>query len=250
MYRSKTKVSKSKKLDKSKKIKSSVQFYVGTKRWECREQEMLTDKLLDYVNYCFSLIYNVLAKRKCISLLNTPYEIILQFMCGIMNYNGLFYRFVHLRSHTNADNINTLKYKVIEDADLYLAECVFYNETEEIFYFNDRLIKLCLSFAHQKISLEFPPDLMAHRVTFQYDVNQKDLVSIDPSITPELCMLFMIAEHAVLHLPQKNPDYISHEKLSRSPLFMFHTIMNFKMVGDIESLLHDKLKGDDYILAL
>jgi len=248
MYRTKNKLSKSMKPAKIKKL--NKEFYVGTKRWQYKEQLTSTDALSAYVNNCFSLIYGLLSRQKHISIHNSPHQIIIQFMCAIMKHNNLFYSFVHLRRKVSEnDDINTIKYKVIEDVDLFIPECVWYNETEEVFYFNNRLIKTCLSYANQKIVLDFPTDLIDHRVNFDYHSTQSDTMNIDSSILPEMCMLFMIAEHAVLHLPQKNPDYINHEKSKKSNLFMFHTMITFRMVGDIESILK-KTIGDDNILSI
>lgn len=233
------------------KIPITRNFYVGTKRWQTKEISSVPTDLSKYTQYCFNLIYGLISKRKCISIEESPYEIILQFMCAIMKYNNIFYSLVQMkRKHNGLNNLNSIRYKVIEDAELCLAECVWYNEAEDIFYFNARLIRLCLSYAHQNISIEYPTELMDHEVNFEYHSTQTDILPIDDAILPELCTLFMIAEHAVLHLPEKYPDYISHEKTKESSLFTFHTRITFKMVGDIVSILQKRLDESDHILPI
>jgi hypothetical protein len=253
MYRTKHKeLRQSMKPPKPKKTTPLTrEFYVGTKRWQTKESSSVTDDLLKYTQYCFSLIYGLLSTRKCIPVEESPYEIILQFMCAIMKYNNVFYALVQMkRKRTDLRDLNALRYKVIDDADLYMAECVWYNDSDETFYFNARLIKLCLSYAHQNICIEFPPELLEHRVNFDYHSTQLDTMPIDVNILPEICTLFMIAEHAVLHLPEKNPDYISHKKTKKSPLFTFHTHIKFSNIGDLVSILQKKLDESERILSI
>lgn len=253
MYRTKHKELRqsAKQQQSNNKLPRTREFYVGTKRWQTKESSSVTDDLLKYTHYCFSLIYGLISTRRCISVEESPYEIILQFMCAIMKYNNVFYSLVQMKRHrTDLSDLNALRYKVIEDADLYMAECVWYNESDEAFYFNARLIRLCLSYAHQNINIEYPPELLEHRVNFEYHSTQTDTMPIDVSILPEICTLFMIAEHAVLHLPEKYPDYISHEKTKKSSLFTFHTHIKFKMVGDIVSILQKKLDESEQILSI
>lgn len=253
MYRTKHKELKKsmKSMNKQPHTPTTTEFYVGSKRWQTKESSSVTDDLLKYTHYCFSVIYGLLSTRKCISVEESPYEIILQFMCAIMKYNNIYSSMVQMkRKRTDLLNLNTIQYKVIEEADLYIAECVWYNENENIFYFNSKLIKLCLSYAHQNITIEYPSELMEHRVNFEYYTTQTDTMPIDISILPEMCTLFMIAEHAVLHLPEKHPDYISHEKTKKSSLFGFHTHIKFKMVGDIVSILQKKLDESEQILSI
>lgn len=248
MYRIKRK--ESKKTSKPQKLEpTTISFYVGTKRWLAKETSSVTENLLRYTQYCFSLTYGLLASRKCISIEESPYEIILQFMCGIMMYNNVFYTFTQMK-RKRTGNINDLRYKVLEDVDLYMPECIWYDENEECFIFNARLIRLCLSYAHQNITIEFPPELMEQRVNFEYNTTQTDTMPIEVDILPEIATLFMIAEHAVLHLAEKPPDIISHDKTKKSSLFTFHTRINFKMVGDIVSILQKKLDESEQILSL
>lgn len=253
MYRTKHKELKKmmKSENKQPQIPTTSEFYVGSKRWQIKEFSSVTDDLVKYTQYCFSLIYGLLSSRQSVMLEESPYEIILQFMCAIMKYNNIYSSVVQMKKRRNdLQNLNTMHYKVIEEADLYLAECVWYNQNEEIFYMNAKLIKLCLSYAHQHIFIEYPPELMDHRVNFEYHSSQTDTMPINISILPEMCTLFMIAEHAVLHLPEKSPDFISHEKTKKSTLFSFHTHIKFKMVGDIVSILQKKLDESEQILSI
>lgn len=230
---------------------STNEFYVGTKRWQLKMNTSVTDDLLKYTNYCFSSIYGLLEKRTRILVDESPYEIILQFMCVILKYNNLYYSLVQMkRRRADLLDLNTIKYKVIEDADITMAECVFYGETEDLLYFNARLIKLCLSYANQNVCINFPLELLEHHVKFEYYSTQRDILPINETLLPKLCILFMIAEHAVLHLPEKKPDYISHKSTQKSNLFTFHTYIKFNMTGDIVSILKQKMDESEQFFSI
>jgi len=227
------------------------EFYVGTKKWSIVEKQSATKDILKYIQYCFSVIYGLMTTKSCISIDDYPYEIILQFMCAIMKYNHTYYTFMS-RKNTNCsrEDRNVIRYKVVKDCDLYLAECVRYEPTSGLFYFNERLVKLCLSFSNQNVQIEFSQELEEKSIDFEYHSTQQDTVELDYSILPQMCMLFMIAEHAVLHLNESEPDYINHNKMKESNLFTVHTRVKIKKVGNITDILR-KFKGDtDHILTL
>lgn len=241
--------------DKPKKTITSVnkkEFYVGTKRWCTIEKLSPIEDLLKYTQYCFSKIYGLISAKECISIFDAPYEIILQFMCAIMQYNSVFYLFMAKNDgYCKTDGMNKIKYKVIENANLTLAECVRYNSSDGIFYFNDQLVKTCLKYSSQNVDINFAQESEDSNVDFEYHSSQKDTVELDSGIANAMYMLFLIAEHAVLHLVESsNPDYINHSKMKESTLFTYHTHVKIREVGNIRDILRKFKEEPDQILAI
>lgn len=222
--------------------------YIGKNQYTINQKYNPIQQLFDYVQHSLdSVLFFINSKKFQVNLLTDFAQIILHFIYAIVDFqNKLHFQIDDEFVFLNYDKGHleyTIKYAVV-DGQLLTSECVWYQNKTIIL--NKKMILAALERADDTCDILFDHQLENFKVNYNlYDICGEDQKILDASIIPKLCMLFVIADHAVQHIfDGPTTDYINHQNFGKNIQSISSTI-NISQLGDIKQLLSQNF--DSYI---
>lgn len=223
-------------------------FYVGNKQYSLNPKYNPIQKLFDYVQYGLdSALYYIDTKQFQVDLAVDFPQIILQIIYSILEFNNkLHIQYDHDFVCLNYEHghLEYLTHYAVVDGQLMMSECVWYQNKTMIF--NKKMILAALERANDTYDILFDQQLENFKLHAPlFDMCGDDQRTIDASIIPKLCMLFVIADHAVQHITDgPNTDYINHTNFGNN-ITSISSLIDIRQIGDIKQLLYTNI--DSYI---
>jgi hypothetical protein len=233
-------------IKRKSKMKTRAQrtFYVGKTAYHLEHENIDLNKLENYLGMClgsYHLVSNFNADTTTL-----PYTTILQMIYNIAAYN----KQLSFRHHSDdkqvfqtlSSDLRTyiLKFKVL-DIKMHRSECVWY--TNGIFYFNAPLIRLAIETAKTNVV-----DVVINNGTHLKRATTDEMMELATDIAPApseessamVFMLFCIAEHALLHMFERQPaDYIMHKHMPSAQYYTIFGQLRIKEDRQLNAFIKD-----------